>query len=392
MKFKYLITTLALAIISQLAFAQKSELSSAKSKYQKYIDLKQFNATGLGSTDLKDAKTSIDKAIAHDKTSGDPVTWAYKGLIYTELAIIDSLDERASLLIDQAVSALKQSSDLDKNGTNKTLIDQGNDMVYRYQFNKGVKDYQASRYDAAYTAFNRALIYKPADTTLNYYTGLSAINAKNYKAAIQNYGQLLKTNYSSNRQIYLDLSRLYVMEKDTLSGIRIASEGARKYPNDVALATQEIELNLMSGKQKEVISKIIDQEQKNPGNKLYPFYLGIAYSATNDYVKAEEAYKRAIEIEPTYASAYLNLAGILINRGIDTYNAANKLPVNKQKEYEETLKKAHAQFDIAYPYLQKAVDLDPSSRLALENLKKYYFIKKDKVKEDEIAKRLNQLK
>jgi hypothetical protein len=63
------------------------------------------------------------------------------------------------------------------------------------------------------------------------------------------------------------------MEGDTARAIAVASEGATKF-NDTQLATQEIELSLMSGKQKEVITKISDQAQKNPGNKLYPYYLG----------------------------------------------------------------------------------------------------------------------
>ena len=56
------------------------------------------------------------------------------------------------------------------------------------------------------------------------------------------------------------------------------------------------------------------------------------------------------------------------------------------------IKKASTQFDIALPYLQKAADLDPSSRLALENLKKYYIIKKNKEKVDELSNKLNTLK
>jgi tetratricopeptide (TPR) repeat protein len=392
MKIKYLAITIALASITQVTLAQRGELANAKSNYEKYTELKQFKSAGLGATNLQEAKTSIDKAVVHEKTTSDPLAWTYKALIYADLALLDSVVSKTEPLISEASDALKKASDLDKAGTNKSLIDQAKVLIYRYELNKGVKDYQSSRYDDAFNAFSKALNYKPGDTTLTYYTGLSAINAKNYKAAIQNYEQLTKTSFSSNRQIYLDLSRLYVMQGDTLSGIRVASEGSKKYTTDVPLATQEIELNLMIGKQKEVINKIIDQAQKNPKDKLYPFYLGIAYSANNEPVKAEEAYKNAITIDPNYANAYLNLAGILLNRGIDTYNTANKLPQNKQKEYDEMIKKAYAQFDVALPYLQKAADLDPTSRLALENLKKYYFIKKDKAKEDEINKRLSTLK
>lgn len=391
MKAKHLITGFILTVTAQLAFAQRGELANAKSSYEKYAELKQFNAKGLGSNDLQNAKASIDKAAAHEKTSGDASTWVYKALIYADLAFIDSVAAQTEPLIREAVDALKKGVELDKAGTNKANIDRAGALIAGYELNQGIQSYRSSRYDDAYVAFSKALSYKQGDTTLTYYSGLAAVNAKNYKAAIQSYEQLVKTNFSSNKRIYLDLSRMYAIEKDTTSAIRVASEGAAKYGNDVDLTTQEIELSLMSGKQKEVIAKIIDQAQKNPQNKLYPFYLGIAYSAINDFVKAEEAYKNAIALDPNYANAYLNIGGLLLNRGIDTYNAANKLPQNKQKEYDEMIKKAFSQFDIAQPYLQKAADLDPSSRLALENLKKYYIIKKNKEKVDEISEKLNKL-
>ena len=392
MKAKHLIIALMPVVISQLAFAQRGELANAKSSYEKYAELKQFNANGLGSTDLEIAKVSIDKAVLHEKTSGDPSAWVYKALIYADVALLDSVVAKIESLTTEASDALKKGVELDKTGANKVNIDRAGALISRSELNLGIKAYKSSQYDDAYVAFNKALIYKQGDTTLTYYSGLAAVNAKKYKAAIPNYEQLIKTNFSSNRQIYLDLSRMYAIQKDTVSAIRVASEGSIRYGNDVALATQEIELSLMSRKQKEVIAKIIDQVQRNPTDKLYPFYLGIAYSAINDYAKAEEAYKNAIALDPNYANAYLNVGGILLNRGIDTYNTANKLPQSKQKEYDEMIKKASTQFDIALPYLQKAADLDPSSRLALENLKKYYIIKKNKEKVDELSNKLNTLK
>ena len=392
MKTKSIILALTLTAIAQITFAQRGELANAKSSYEKYAELKQFNAKGLGSTDLEIAKISIDKAVLHEKTSGDASAWVYKALIYADVALLDSVVAKTEPLITEASNALKKGVELDKIGANKVNIDRAGALISRYELNRGVSAYKSSQYDDAYVAFNKALIYKQGDTTLTYYSGLAAVNAKNYQAAIQNYEQLIKTNFSSNRQIYLDLSRMYAIQKDTVSAIRVASQGSIRYGNDVALATQEIEFSLMSGKQKEVIAKIIDQAQRNPTDKLYPFYLGIAYSAINDYAKAEEAHKNAIALDPNYANAYLNVGGILLNRGIDTYNTANKLPQNKQKEYDEMIKKASTQFDIALPYLQKAADLDPSSRLALENLKKYYIIKKNKEKVDELSNKLNTLK
>jgi tetratricopeptide (TPR) repeat protein len=391
MKIKSFILALTFVGASLAGFAQKGELNSAKSNYEKYAQLKDANSAALGLTNLKNAQASVDKATTHDKTKSDPSAWTYKALIYSELALLDSIPTSSKPLLTEAATALSKAKELDKGGENKANLDKVNANLAQYDLNLGVKAYQAGKFEEAYTSFNNSLSFRPGDTTIIYYAGLSAINAKNYKAGIQKYEDLVKTNFSSNNQVYLDLSRLYTMQGDTTKAISIASEGAAKFPNDAALATQEIELSLISGKQKEVISKIEAQAQKDPKNKLLPFYLGIAYNASNQQDKALAAYKQALAIDPEFGDANLNIGGLYLNKGIDLYNTANKLPQNKQKEYDVMMKKASAEFDAAFPYLQKAVELDPKSRLALDNLKTYYIIKKNQAKVDEITKKIEGL-
>lgn len=389
------IKSLALAIIfsgsSLLAFAQKGELSSAKSNYEKFLQLKQANSAALGLTNLTSAKASVDKAVAHEKTMNDASAWAFKALIYADMAVLDTVPATSKPIITEAVAAIAKAKELDKSGAVKKQIDDANAIVAQYELNDGVKAYQANRFEDAYKSFSNSLAYRPGDTTLTYYAGLSAINAKNYKAGIENYEALTKTNFSSNPQIYLDLSRLYTMQKDTAKAILVAAEGSKKFSQNSALATQEIELSLMSGKQNEVLAKISEQEQKDPKNKLLPFYLGIAYNAANNNPKAIEAYKRAIAIDPEYGDANLNLGGLILNNGIELYNKANKLPQSKQKEYDVMLKTANSEFDNAFPYLKKAADLNPKSKISLENLKTYYIIKKNQAKVDEIAQKIKAL-
>lgn len=391
MKIKSFILAAVFTASSVLVYAQKGEVANAKKNYDSFISLKEANSMLLALPSIKTAKASVDKAVANDKTSSDPTAWTYKALIYAELALLDTVPATSKPLIEESKAAYTKALELDKDGSNKANLDNLKAAVYsQYELNQGVRAYQSNNFADAYKAFTNALTYRPGDTTITYYAGLSAINSKNYDAGIKNYEELIKTNFSANSQIYLDLSRLYSMKGDTAKAINIAGEGAVKY-KDAALATQEIELSLMSGKQKEVISKIAEQAQRDPKNKLYPYYLGIAYSTIGDNAKAEESYLKAIAIDPSFADANINIGGVMLNKGISLYNEANKLPPSQQKEYEAAMKKATTEFDKAFPYLQKATELDPKSKIALENLKTYYLVKKDNAKVEELSKKIEAL-
>lgn len=376
----------------QLAvFAQKGELNSAKTNYEKFAQLKDAGSLELAKPSIVAAKASVDKASVNEKTMAEPSVWAYKTLIYGSLAIIDSVATTSDGKMNESKEAFKKFVELDKAGTYQSLLAEINGLFAQYELNKGVKAYQSQKFGEAFTAFNNSLNYRPGDTTLTYYAGLAAINSQNYPGAIEKYSELVKTNFSANKTIALDLSRIYALQKDTAKAIQVAGEFAAKY-KDGALATQEIELSLMSGKGNQLITKIAEQSANDPKNKVYLFYLGIAYAAAKDFKKAEESYKKALEIDPKYEDAALNLSSTILNQGIDLYNTANKLPASKQKEYDVAIKKANTEVERALPYLQLTVDINPKSVNAWENLKTYYLIKRNQAKVDEISKTIQNLK
>jgi tetratricopeptide (TPR) repeat protein len=387
---KSLVFAFALLGFSYSASAQKGELSTAKINYEKYVTLKDAGSAVLAAPSLTIAKSAIDKASANEKTAVDASTWFYKVLIYANLAISETDLVLSESLIQTAKEAFNKAVKLDTEKKNTDLFASTNDILAQFQLNKGVKAFQIQDFKQAYEAFDLSLTYRPADTILTYYAGLAAINAQDYPAAIKKYSDLVKTSYSANKEIALDLSRLYVMQKDTANAILIASTYASKF-NDSKLATQEIELSLMSGKQKEVISRINDQILKDPTNKMQYFYLGIAYDALKDVKNAESSYKKALEIDPKYQDAALNLGTNYLNAGIDFYNKANLLPGSKQKEYDLGMKNANIEFDRAFPYLKLSFDLNPKSESVLQNLKTYYMLKKNQAKVDEMTSLLKQL-
>jgi tetratricopeptide (TPR) repeat protein len=416
MKIKLLMAGL-LGLVSATTFAQKGELNTAKSEYDNYEGLRSSKATlAVANKSLATAKTSIDKASANEKTGALPLTYALKGAIYSSLAVQDTVPSSSLPLFTTADESLKKAKELDTKNESKQIIDNAYLNLAQYQLTKGVAEYSSGKYDDAYHSFDFYRTVLPEDTNAIYYTGLAAANSKNYPAAITNYNKLVTTKYSKNAGVYLDLSSLYLASKDTTGALKSVSEGVEKYPANTDLRKREIEISLQTGKEKEVAQKIQAALAADPKNKTLYYYAGLTYSQTAEsiikeqgkakdaaakatlqqqkvdaYEKAADMYKKALEIDPNYFEANLNLGYVILNPAIDSYNAANKLPANKQKEYDAAINKANSQFDQAKPYLLKAVQINPKSVDALTNLRTYYLGKKDNVNAEATKKQIDAL-
>lgn len=317
---------------------------------------------------------------------------------------------------------------MDTKGEFKKLIDDGNLNLYTYSINKGVGEYQQKKYADAYKSFDAARTIMPEDTTILLNEALAAYNSQNYTGAITNYTKLTTVKYSKMYQVYEDLPNIYLANKDTTGALKVLSEGVAKFPNDNNLRNREIEINLVTGHQNDMVNKIDAAIKNDPKNKTLYYYAGITYSqiaenAGADYKKAAKTaaktgpqaakdaanlsalnqkkednfnkaadmYKKALEIDPNYAEAVLNLGYVIISPGLDLYNEARQLPMTKQKEYDADMAKFNTQLDAAKPYLQKAVDLNPKSIDALSNLKAYYLGKNDMANANAIQKKIDAL-
>jgi len=420
MKIKFLITGL-LGLLSVAAFAQKGELNNAKEQYDKY-DALRGGSLKLAITSLNDAKTSIDKASTNDKTSALPLTFALKGAIYSALTVQDTVPATADPNFKIADEALGKAKSLDSaKQENKKIIDNAYLNLAQYEFNKGRAEFQDKKFESAYHSFDYYRQVLPNDTTALYATGLAAANAgatnpKYYSIAITNYNKLLATNYSQNTTIYYDLSTIYLSNKDTTNAFKIAGDGVAKYPTNNNLRRREIEIGLQSGKQDQLIGKIQSAITSDPKNKTLYYYLGITYAQiaesigdkqaktkdaaakatlepqkVDNYNKAADAYKKALDIDPSYADASLSLGYVAIEPALDLYNATNQLPTTQQKKYDANMAQVQVLIEAAKPYLLKAVDLNPKSPEALQNLKSYYLVKRDMVNANATQKKIEAL-
>lgn len=432
MKIKLLMAGL-LGLVSTSIYAQKGVLKDAQESYDTYsVAIAAAKIPALvvkAEGNLNDAKTSIDKAAANEKTSGLPQTYALKGAIYSALAMRDTVPTTAAPLLATAADAIKKAKELDTKGENKKLIDAASINIAQYNSAMGVREYQAGKYDLAYKAFDAYREALPDDTTAIYYTALAASNAGSkdpayYQYAIKNYNSLLTTKYSGNAKIYNYLATLYMVNKDTANAIKTINAGVAKYPSNAQLREQDVRVSLQAGKGNEILGDIQSAITNDPKNKTLYYFQGLTYSRIGDaslnkaaktkdattkttltqtgldnYAKAADSYKKAIEIDPDYFDANFNLGYALMKPAIDNFNLAANLPSNApQKDYVALRQKADAQFDLALPSIQKAVALDPKSVDALTNLRNYYRGKYDpahaadnKVKADDVKKQIDAL-
>jgi hypothetical protein len=419
MKIKLLMVGL-LGLISATTFAQKGELNNAQDKYNQYqvsAGSKVPVIMAQAKASITDAKTSIDKASVNPKTSALPLTYALKAAIYASIAVDDSVQTTSIVEFNTASDALKQAKTLDTKNENTKLTEHANIQLAQYLLNKGIADFQNKKFDDAYKSFDSARQLIPTDTTTILNTAIAAINAKNYNAAITNYKDLLTTNYSGKNRIYNDLPNIYLMNKDTAGAVKVIDEALVKYPGNTALQREEIEIALQTGKTADITGKLQAAIASDPKNKLLYYYAGLTYiqiadaantnsaklkdetakkaayqTALDNYSKGVDYCKQAISIDPDYFEANLNCGYALIRPAVDLYNVARNIPVNKEKEYQAAIAKANAQFDLAKPYLQKAVDLNPKSVDALTNLRNYYRGKTDPAHAAENTAKANDLK
>ncbi|MGX1753265.1 MULTISPECIES: tetratricopeptide repeat protein [unclassified Sphingobacterium] len=379
---------LLFATSSTALFAQSGNVKKAKAAIVKFEELKGAGSAELGKSNLTAAKEAIDAAVVHDKTKDDPEAWTYYALVYSNLASLDKNAEDAA----KAQDAIKKATELDKDKKHAENITVAGQTLGQYKFNQGVAAWDKQDYKTAYSDFSDALVYLPGDTTLTFYSGLAAVQNKEYDKAIEKYKELVPVKeYSSHKTIMVDLPKLYLQKGDTTSAIAAAAEAVTAYPNDNDAVVQNIELNLITGNEAKIVSDIESQLSKDPQNKSLHYYLGLAYGAAGDPEKALASYQKAIEIDPNYLEANTNAAVVIMNGGRDELMKLNEDKSVPAAEYNKKVEAIKGKIARAVPYLEKAVELDAKNVDALRNLKNYYDFMNDEAKSAELQAKIEAL-
>lgn len=204
----------------------------------------------------------------------------------------------------------------------------------------------------------------------NAYT-LTQCNKDDKQGAIAAYEAIKDVPYRQN-DVYQLLAQSYVMAGDTAGFLKTLNEGIELFPEENFYLFNMINVYIQQGRHEEAKSYLDKAIAANPDNKQLYFVLANVYEqGFKDMTKAEEAFKKALEIDPEYAEGMLGLGRVYFNQGAKLQSDANAITDDAQ--YQAKIEEAKAFFQKALPYFEKAVELNPDDTQYLVALRGIYY-------------------
>lgn len=409
MKLKHLLLASAV-LMTASTFAQKDEIKAAEKA------LKNGNAAEAKSL-LQTAETLLTNASDSEKS----LFYFVKAKTCLDLSNknIDELQNQiAASKANTDLIALEKATGKSKytEEATKAMAEIKNKMINSAVAKANDKDYKT----AANILYNMYELDN-AETEKLYYAANYAINAKEYENALSYYAVLKSKNYTGEATSYYAKSiineqedffgsndqaksdrdskvkmKLYTNPRDEKTPSRLGemyknialilvnqgktaeakaaiAEACKANPDDAALAMTEANLYLETKDfetYKKMVTKILD---KNPNDAVLVYNLGVI-SSKNDPQGAIGYYKKALQLDPNYLDANINLAITILDTDKDLREKRNKLGTSAEdnKKYDIIKKQMDDIYRSAIPYLEKAVQLAPDNVDAAKTLQNVY--------------------
>ena len=310
------------------------------------------------------------------------------------------------------------------NSSNSAALDAYNNKRYEEAGNKFLEVYNFQKAGGqldGQTLYNAGLSYAYANQgakAINAfnelintgYTGVeTTYNAKNSKTGqVENFTkanwELMKKNadYSDfktqtspsiEQQIYETNAALLISENRTDEAIAFLDNAAKKFPNNAKLAELKGNAYYKAGKTTEFVKSLKEQLAKNPNDAVNWFNLGVLQS--NDpatAAEAENAFKKAVEINPNMTNAYQNLTFLLMGDDEKAVVAIeNARKSGDTTTHNRLLDERRQRFAKALPYAEKWYGLDRDNIDAVSVLKGLYNSAKNQAKVQEMKAREAEL-
>ncbi|MAU70861.1 MAG: hypothetical protein CML04_02110 [Pseudozobellia sp.] len=402
MKNRFLIV--AGLCFSMAAFAQKSEIKTAEKA------LKDGNATA--------AKTALDAVSGSIAGADEKLQAQYyftRGKAYADLAKKgdnSAFEEAASsfqkvLEVEEASGKSKYSDE-----TQQHMRALSADLVNSAVEDNGNKKFKEAA-DKLYTSYK----ISPQDTSYLYYAASSAVNGGHYEQALKFYEELQEIGYDGSGKVYkatnvetgeveeMDKNQRDLMVKSGTYKDPIdentpskkaeivkntaliytqlgkddkaleAYQAARQSnPEDVNLVLNEANLHYKLGDKEKFKELMAEAAAMAPDNPDLHYNIGVINMEQGNLLEARASYKKALEINPGYTNAQLNLSTTYVNEGNSLIDEMNSLGNSKADvaKYDELKEKKDNLFMEGATVLEDALKTNPDNQSILTQLKNIY--------------------
>jgi tetratricopeptide (TPR) repeat protein len=297
--------------------------------------------------------------------------------------------------LGEALAAYNKTLELDTKGSLDKKVKENLERLKKQFETKAIQGFTQGDYDGAVKAFENIMEVSKTrvyagyiDTIVVYNTALAAKNAGQHDKSIEYFKKAIELNYGGSDAYYL-LKSEYAILNDSDNIIKTLEEGFKKYPDTSLLLIEIVNFYLTSGNVEKGLEYLELAEHQESSNPSIYFAKGTLYEKSGNKEKALEAYNQAIAIDPLYFNAYFNIGALYYNNAVELYEIANTM--EDLKAYNEAKEIADKELEKAIPPMEKAHQINPGERAAIETLQTIYYRLQRLDKYEEMKKKLSEM-
>ena len=354
---------------------------------------------------LAKAVEYIEPAILDAKTGANEKTWRYRADIYRLIALGEDAEVKAQFpeALGRATESYLKANELDTKGSYKSENDRALMALQGASLNAGNDAFGKKDYQLAIDRYARSEMIAKAlgqvDTNAVFNSALAYESKGDGAMAIERYREAIKIGYAKP-EVYRYISSLQRKGEDLNGAIETTREGLARFPSDKDLMLDEMTFLLAADRSEEAEASVKAALAKTPNNAVLWSVLGGLYdkkaadakeeaAMLQWYGKAEESYKKSIEMDAKFFDAYFNIGVLYNNRAAFEYEKCNKL--KSDTEYATCKKMADEIYLKAVPYFEQAHALNETDLQTLQQLIKLYGKTNDQAKYKVMKDKLDKL-
>lgn len=250
----------------------------------------------------------------------------------------------------------------------------------------------AKEYDDAYKSYNNLINMGYTNAKTQYVATHVATNKKVGFSSIEKRNKAIADGLYKNPEVMTSQSKLpEILRGITVASISLDKKNAAvaiidrtlaKMPENKMLLKQVSQLYLQLDaydKYNAVLEQLIKETPNDPN--LY-YNSAVTSAQNNDLDRAKKYYKKALEMDPNYINAKINLSILLLEQDKVINNEMNELgaSISDDTRYKELKLKRNNLYDEVIPYLESIVKSQPQNKDFAKKLKHIYSFKGETTK------------